>query len=198
MGWPGVVLIMTLESTCVCVPIPSEAVMPLSGWMLIKDKGLDISYTLVAGFYGGLGGTLGSLIEYAVAAKMGRGLLLRFGKYIFVTPADIAAGDRWFEKHGEAAVFFSRLIPMVRTLISIPAGIVRMPLGKFIVYTFAGSFLWSWALAVGGYILGEHWEEMRSVMRPFDIPIIGASIILVGIYVYRHIKRRGQPTTIDT
>ena len=97
--------------------------------------------------------------------------------------------DRWFARWGEPTAFFSRLLPVVRTFISLPAGIARMNFARFTVLTFTGSFIWSGLLAWGGYILGEHWREVREVMRPFDIPIIIVGLILVGLYIYRHLKR---------
>ena len=190
MGWPGVVALMALESTCVCVPIPSEAVMPLAGWMLIRDQGLGWEHTLLAGLYGGAGCTAGSLIAYAGGRWWGRALLMRFGRYVLVTPEDIATADRWFARHGDWAIFLSRMVPLVRTVISVPAGIVRVPLARFTALTFAGSTLWCWALAIGGYMLGEHWEQMREVTRPFDLPIIGAFVIFGVVYVYKHVRHK--------
>lgn len=191
MGWPGVVVLMALESAC--IPIPSEVIMPLAGWMLVRDRGLGLADTVVAGFYGALGCTLGSLVAYVVGANGGRAALLRYGRFLLITPHDIEAADRWFARYGDLAIFLSRLMPVVRTFISFPAGVARMHLGKFTLYTFAGSFPWCWGLAVGGYLLGEHWERLRAVMRPFDIPIILAFLLLAGLYVYRHL----QMTKVD-
>ena len=186
-GWPGVVVLMAIESAS--IPLPSELVMPLSGWMLIQAKGLGAQYTLLAGFYGAVGNVLGSLIAYGVGAKGGRPLLERYGKYILVTSHDLDLADRWFQRYGDWTVFLSRLLPVVRTFISLPAGIARMPLGKFTLYTFLGSFPWSLGLAYGGYVLGENWESLRAVMRPFDIPIIVGLVILLGLYIRHHIRR---------
>lgn len=186
MGWPGVVVLMALESAC--IPIPSEVIMPLSGWMLVRDQGLGFWHTLAAGFYGALGCTIGSLVAYGIGASGGRVILERYGRYILVMPQDLQAADRWFAKYGDAAIFLSRLMPVVRTFISFPAGVARMHLGKFTLYSFAGSLPWCWGLAIGGYFLGEHWEQLRVVMRPFDIPIIVAILALVGLYVYQHLK----------
>lgn len=190
MGWPGVVVLMALESAN--IPIPSEVIMPLSGWMLVRDRGLSIWHTAIAGFYGALGCTLGSLVSYALGATGGRKFLLRYGRFILITHGDIAAADRWFARYGEWAVFLTRLMPVVRTFISLPAGVARVPLGKFVVLTFLGSFIWSWGLAAGGYLLGEHWESLRAVMRPFDIPIIVAFLVLTGLYIYRHLRQSGE------
>jgi len=187
VGWPGVVLLMAIESAC--IPLPSEIIMPLCGWMLIEDKGLGIEYIFLAGFCGAVGNVIGSLIAYWAGAWGGRPFLNRYGKYILVSQHDIELADRWFEKYGDRIVFFSRLLPAVRTFISFPAGIARVKMGKFVFYSFLGSFLWSVGLAYGGYALGQNWEQIREVMRPFDIPIILAFLVLVIIFVRRRLKR---------
>lgn len=188
--WPGVVALMAIESAC--IPLPSELIMPFAGWMLIKEKSLSAIYTLVAGAYGALGNTIGSAIAYGVGMWGGRPFLEKYGKYILISRHDLDLADRWFNKRGSWAIFISRLLPVVRTFISLPAGIARMHFVKFLIYTFLGSFLWSVGLAYGGYQLGEHWEQIRTVMRPFD-PIIGVLIIaLIAFYIYRHLKHVNQ------
>lgn len=198
LGWPGVVLMMAIESAA--IPLPSELVMPLAGWMLVQAKGLGIGHVLLAGFYGALGNLLGSLLAYLVAAKGGRPLLERYGHYILISPHDLDRADRWFAKYGSQAVFFSRLLPVVRTFISVPAGVARMNLMRFSVLTILGSFPWSLGLAWGGYLLGSRWESLRSAMRPFDIPIIIAIVLLIAWYVWRHVgsrRRRQLPSSVD-
>jgi membrane protein DedA with SNARE-associated domain len=190
MQWPGVVVLMAIESAC--IPLPSELIMPFAGWMLIKEKSLSAIYTLVAGAYGALGNTIGSAIAYGVGMWGGRPFLEKYGKYILISRHDLDLADRWFNKYGSWAIFISRLLPVVRTFISLPAGIARTHFVKFLIYTFLGSFLWSVGLAYGGYQLGEHWEQIRTVMRPFD-PIIGVLIIaLIAFYIYRHLKHVNQ------
>lgn len=185
--WPGVVVLMAIESAG--IPLPSEIIMPLAGWMLIKEPGLSPWFLVAAGLYGALGNTLGSLLAYWIGLKGGRPALEKYGKFILISHHDLEQGDRWFAKYGSATAFFSRLMPAVRTFISFPAGIARMSLTKFLVYTFLGSFPWSIALAYGGYIMGIHWEEIRTVMRPFDIPILAALVFAAGYYFYRRWKR---------
>ncbi len=188
--WPGVVALMAIESAC--IPLPSELIMPLAGWMLIKEESLSAVYTLVAGVYGALGNTIGSAIAYGVGMRGGRPFLEKYGTYILISRHDLDLADRWFNKHGSWAIFASRLLPVVRTFISLPAGIARMHFVKFLIYTLLGSFLWSVGLAYGGYQLGEHWEQIRTVMRPFD-PLIGVLIIvLIAFYIYRHLKQVSQ------
>jgi len=189
--WPGVVIIMALESAN--IPIPSEVTMPLAGWMLVQDSGLSIWHAvLLGGLYGALGCTLGSVGSYALGYYGGRPLLQRYGRYILVTEHDLEQAERWFDRWGNWAAFTSRLLPIVRTFISFPAGVVKTPLLPFTVLSFVGSFVWCAALAAAGYWFGSQWEIIRTYMRPFDIPI--AIVLVVGFvyYVYRHIKR-AQP-----
>jgi membrane protein DedA with SNARE-associated domain len=187
MQWPGVVALMALESAC--IPIPSELIMPLSGWMLIKERSLSAVYTLMAGAYGALGSTIGSVIAYVVGMWGGRPILEKYGKYILISHHDLELADRWFGRYGSWSIFLSRLLPVVRTFISLPAGIAKMHFVKFLIYTFLGSFPWCFGLAYGGYYLGEHWEQIREIMRPFDPFIIAIVIVFIVFYVYRHIKR---------
>ncbi|MBI2864512.1 MAG: DedA family protein [Chloroflexi bacterium] len=178
---------MAIESAC--IPLPSEVIMPLSGWMLIQAKRLSIWWTLLAAFYGALGCTIGSVVAYWVGALGGRPLVERYGRFFLVSHHDLAVADRWFAKYGDWAAFLSRLLPVVRTFVSFPAGIARMNFPKFVIYSFLGSFPWCLALAIGGFYLGSNWESLRSAMRPFDIPIILVFVILVGIYIYRHLRK---------
>lgn len=196
--WPGVVLLMGIESAA--IPLPSEIIMPLAGWMLIQAKGLGIAHVALAGFYGALGCLLGSWVAYWVGLIGGRPLLQRYGKYLLITPHELAWADRWFSKYGDATVFFSRLLPVIRTFISVPAGIARMNFWKFSFYTFVGSFPWCFGLAYGGYLLGEQWERLRSVMRPFDIPIVVVVGLLVILYIWRRVRalRQASSTSSET
>lgn len=186
MGWPGVVIAMTIESAC--IPLPSEITMPLAGWMLVQAQGVSQVFLLVAAFWGAVGNTLGSIITYWIGVWGGRPFLVKYGKYILISKHDIDLADRWFARWGEPTAFFSRVLPVVRTFISLPAGIARMNFGRFVILTFVGSFIWSGVLAWLGFIFGEHWREVREAMRPFDIPIIAICLILAGLYVYRHLK----------
>jgi membrane protein DedA with SNARE-associated domain len=187
IGWPGVVIVMALESAN--IPIPSEVTMPLSGWLLVQARGGTLlGAALLGGWWGGLGCTIGSLVSYALGVYGGRPLVEKYGKYIMVHPKDLERADAWFERWGDWAAFISRLLPIVRTFISFPAGVMRTRLSSFTVLTFVGSFIWCGALAAGGWAFGSRWEELRAIMRPFDIPI--AIVILAGFgwYVWRHVK----------
>ena len=126
MGWPGVVLLMAVES--VAFPIPSELVMPLAGWLLVQARGGLVWWVAMAGVYGSLGSLLGAWFVYGVSLKGGRPLLHKYGKYVLITHEELDRAEAWFDKYGECAVFFSRLVPVLRTLISVPAGVSRMNL----------------------------------------------------------------------
>jgi len=187
IGWPGVVLLMAIESAC--IPLPSEIIMPLAGWMLIANKGLGIGYLALAGLTGAIGNLIGSLIAYWIGYHGGVSFLKRYGKYILISNHDVERASHWFNQHGEWIVFLSRLVPVVRTFISLPAGIARMKMARFVLYSFAGSFPWSFALAYGGYVLGQNWERIREVIRPFDMPILGVFLALVIFFVVWRLRR---------
>ena len=186
VGWFGVVAMMAIESAA--IPLPSEVVMPLAGWKLVLEPGHGHWHLVLAGFYGALGNLIGSLIAYWVGAAGGRPLLERYGRYVLITKRDLDRADRWFATRGELTVFATRLLPVIRTFISVPAGVSRMNIWRFSFYTFAGAFPWSLGLAWGGYALGANWETLRNVMRPFDIPIILAVLAAIAWYVWHKRK----------
>ena len=178
---------MAIESAA--IPLPSELIMPLAGWMLVKEKGLGFEWVVFAGLCGAIGNTLGSLLAYYAGARGGRPLVQQYGRYFLVSHHDLDLSDRFFARWGSWAVFFARLLPIVRTFVSVPAGISKMNVGQFTLLTFTGSFPWSTGLAAGGYVLGENWEDLRVWMRPADIPIAIVLIILVSWYIVRHIRK---------
>ena len=186
IGWPGVVFLMAVESAA--IPFPSELIMPLAGWQLIEEKGNSAWWVLLAGFYGALGNLLGSWVAYFMGLKGGRPLLNKYGKYVLITNEELDRADEWFRKYGDWIVFGSRMLPVVRTFISIPAGIARMNLWRFSIFTFVGAFPWSLGLAYGGFLLGENWEQLRSAMRPFDIPILVIGAAAGVWFFYRRIR----------
>ena len=192
IGWPGVVVMMAVESAC--TPLPSEIIMPLAGWFLIEDRGRGEEWLLLAAFCGALGNLIGSLAAYAVGYWGGRPLLLRFGRYVLISREEIERAEHWFARYGDRAVFISRVLPVVRTFISLPAGVARMNVWRFSVLSFVGSFPWSLGLAWAGFLLGENWERIRDWMRPADIPILIVLGALVAWYVYRRVRTVfGQP-----
>ena len=186
LGWPGVVVLMAIESAC--VPLPSEVIMPLSGWMLVKDSGLGIAYVIVAGAYGALGCVVGSAVAYWAGRLGGQPLVLKYGRYVLITRHDLGVATGWFSRHGNAAVFYSRLLPVVRTYISLPAGIARMPFGWFLPLTFLGSFPWCVGLALAGYLLGANWEIVHQWFGPFTTSIVIIVLVAIAFYFYAHVR----------
>jgi membrane protein DedA with SNARE-associated domain len=177
---------MAIESTA--VPLPSEIVMPLAGWKLVEEKDLGFVFVVLVGLAGAVGSLAGSLIEYYVARAGGRPLIEKYGKYLLITNTDLDRADRWFETRGDLTVFVARMIPGVRGFIAIPAGIARMNVWKFALFTFVGALPWTFGLALGGFLLGANYDDIRSVTRPFDIPIILAILGLAGWFVWHRVR----------
>ena len=173
---------MAIESTA--VPLPSEVVMPMAGWRLIAERGLGFEFVLLAGLFGGIGSVIGSLAEYYVARAGGRPLIERYGKYLLITRKDIERADSWFATRGEITILVGRLIPGVRHFISIPAGVSRMNVPRFAIFTFVGAFPWSLALAWAGYVLGQNFEEIREFTRPFVLPVV-IIVFLAALWIIR-------------
>jgi len=182
MGLPGIVLLMAIESAC--IPLPSEVIMPFSGYLVFLGK-----YSLWSvGLAGAFGCVVGSIPAYYLGMYGGRPLIEKYGKYILMSRHDLDMADRWFNRHGEATVFFARLLPVIRTFIAFPAGVARMEMKRFIAYTFAGSLPWCLGLAYIGMVMGEQWPTLRGYFHKFDL-LIGA-VIVAGIvwYVRRHFR----------
>lgn len=186
VGWFGVVLAMTIESAC--IPLPSEITMPLAGWLLVDEHHLGWQGVFLAGFWGAVGNLIGSLIAYYIGAYAGRPLIERWGKWVLLTPKDVDRAERFFVRYGEWAVFISRLLPVVRTFISIPAGIARMNVVRFSVLTFVGSFVWSTPLAWFGYEWGSKWEELRQHVRFLDYPIAAVIVLAVVWFIWHRLR----------
>lgn len=181
-GYGGIVLLMAIESAC--IPLPSEVIMPFSGYLVYRG---ELHLQLVA-LAGAIGCVLGSIVAYYVGARGGRPLIEKYGKYVLISHHDLALADRWFARHGDITVFVGRLLPVIRTFIAFPAGVARMPFGRFNLYTFLGSYLWSLGLAWVGMKLGEHWAGLSVYFHRFDA-LIGI-VLLVGLiwYVRRHLR----------
>jgi len=175
-GYFGVVVLMAIESAC--IPLPSEVIMPFAGYLVSIGQ-----FSLVgAATAGALGCNVGSTVAYFVAANGGRKVFERWGVYVFVGSAELDRADRFFVRYGAATVFFGRLLPVIRTFIAFPAGLARMPMLKFQIYTFLGSWPWCFALAYAGLLLGTRWNSdptFRSVFHRFDAGI--AVILLAGL-----------------
>lgn len=189
-GLAGIVLAMAIESCC--IPLPSEIVMPLAGVMVASGKLLAgvnpwLSLVLVA-LAGSVGCLIGSIAAYGIGYAGGRPLLLKYGRYVLISQHDADRADYFFQKYGSATVFFSRLLPVVRTYISLPAGIAEMPFAKFCVYTFLGSFPWCLVLAYIGTVIGNNLTTLSPIFHDLDVVIIVAVVALVALYIWRHIR----------
>lgn len=200
-GLIGIVLAMAIESCC--IPLPSEIIMPLAGSVLFASVsaqpgvkamlGVDphlplwINLVLLA-LAGSLGSLLGSLLAYGIGYAGGRPLMLKYGKYVLISQHDADKADRFFQRWGSATAFFSRMLPVVRTYISLPAGITKMNPVKFSIYTFLGSLPWCLLLAFLGYQLGKNYEQISGPLHYLDGLIAVVVVVLVVLYVWRHIR----------
>jgi len=182
LSWFGILLAMIVESAG--IPLPSEVTMPLAGWLFIAERGLGWPGIMMASLVGALGNLIGSMIAYAIGAWGGRPLIERHGKWLLITPDDLRRADRWFTERGAITTFVGRLLPVVRTFISFPAGIARMPFGRFCVYTFLGAFIWCIPLTAIGEIWGPKWESFRERARFADDGIALLLVLLVVWYVW--------------
>ena len=184
LGYPGIVLLMALES--MIAPVPSELVMPFAGFLAGQGK---LNFMLVIVF-SSLGSLLGSLISYYIGKRGGYSLVKKFGKYLLLDETDLQKTQQWFEKRGEKTIFISRFIPVVRHLISIPAGVGRMDLKKFCLYTVLGATLWNGFLAYVGFVLGQRWEMVRQYTEPLSLAVAIILVIAAVIVVYRQVKHK--------
>jgi len=191
LGYGGVVLLMAIESAC--IPLPSEIIMPFSVYLVSRG---EMNLWLV-GVAGAFGCVIGSMVAYWVGMYGGRPLIERYGRYILISQHDLDLADRWFAKYGEIIVFVSRLLPAIRTFIAFPAGVARMNIPRFILYTFAGSLPWCIGLAYVGQKLGEHWDKdprLKTLFHRFDF-VIGIVIVLAAAWwIWRHLKHSKRAT----
>ncbi len=184
LGYGGIAVAMAIESAC--IPLPSEVIMPFAGYLVSQGRFSLWGVSLA----GAIGCTLGSAVAYAVGAYGGRDFILKYGRYVLITPHEVAWADRWFARYGMAATFISRLLPVIRTFISFPAGVARIPFGPFLVYAFLGSLPWSWVLAYAGMLLGEHWDQVGDVLHSLDVVIVVILTAGVAWFLWRHWPRR--------
>lgn len=188
MGYLGIVLLMAIESAC--IPLPSEIIMPLAGYLVYKG-----TFSLVwAATAGAIGCNVGSVIAYEIGYYGGRPLVLRYGRYLLLSQRDIDWADRFFTKFGAWAILIARMLPVVRTFIALPAGIARMPRGRFHIYTFIGSWPWCYLLAYVGMKMAENWRSIGKYFHEFDA-VIGV-LIVAGVvwFVWTHWKHRVRST----
>jgi membrane protein DedA with SNARE-associated domain len=196
VGYVGVMFAMAIESAM--IPLPSELILPYAGFLVSDPSQLEPITGQPWNFWivvvvATIGNTLGSLVAYAIGAYGGRPLLERYGKYVLIRPHEIDLADEFFAKHGSATVFIGRLLPVVRTFISFPAGVARMNLPKFIIYSTAGAFLWSMLLVYAGTVLGENWTQIRHALQPFDLAIAFGVVALVVGFVWWRLGMPGRP-----
>jgi membrane protein DedA with SNARE-associated domain len=188
LGYAGVVLLMFLEN--VFPPIPSEIIMPAAGFAAARGE-LSLTGVIIAG---GVGSVLGAVVLYYVGRLLNEERLIaltdRYGKWLLISSDDIRQADDWFDRHGPKIVFFGRLLPGVRSLLSIPAGMANMPMGQFLLYTSLGTTLWSGLLAVAGYQLGANYEQIEGWIGPISQIILAVCILLAVIFILRRVQKR--------
>jgi membrane protein DedA with SNARE-associated domain len=195
VGYIGVMVAMAIESAM--IPLPSELILPYAGFLVSDPSQLEPltrvqwNYWIVV-IVATVGNTIGSVIGYAIGARGGRPFLERYGRYLLIRPHEIELADRFFDRYGAATAFFSRLLPIVRTFISFPAGVARMPLGKFIFYSSAGALPWSMALVFAGERLGADWTDIRHALQPFDLLIAVAVVAAVVLFVWWRLGMPGR------
>ncbi len=195
LGYPGIAVLMGIESAC--IPLPSEVIMPFAGYLVYAGR---FSSLVVVATLGAIGCNLGSVLAYEIGAYGGRPLIERFGKYILMNRHDLNVSDRFFQKYGSITVFIGRLLPVVRTFIALPAGIARMPRGKFHLFTFVGSWPWCFGLAYFGYALGERWDtdpRLKHWLHRFDALIVLALAIGIVYFVQSHWRNRVRTANIE-
>src|SRR6266852_6058843 len=189
-GLAGIVLAMAIESCC--IPLPSEIVMPLAGVMIVTGKllaGVNFGLSLIlVALAGSIGCLIGSVAAYGIGYAGGRPLMLKYGRYVLISQHDADRADHFFQKWGSATVFFDRLLPVVRTYISLPAGIAKMPFAKFCIYTVLGSFPWCLLLAYVGTIIGGNLATLSPIFHTFDVVILIVLVVLIALYIRRHIR----------
>ena len=182
LGYSGVLVLMAIESAC--IPLPSEVIMPFSGYLVSQG---ELTLWGVA-FAGALGCVLGSLAAYYVGLWGGRPLVQKYGRYVLISHHDMDLADRWFNRHGDITIFVGRLLPVVRTFIAFPAGVSRMPLVKFVTYTFVGSLIWCWGLAWVGMRLGQNWESLAGWFHRFDALVLILILLGAAWWIWRHLR----------
>jgi membrane protein DedA with SNARE-associated domain len=191
LGYAGVFALMAAES--MIIPIPAELVMPFAGFLAARGD-FSLWFVFLAS---SLGSLTGSLLSYWMGRAGGNRLVLHFGKYLLLDPSDLKRAEAYFERRGEGTIFIGRLIPVVRHLISIPAGIGRMNLKKFSLYTLAGASLWNMVLAVLGYILGQNWSRIRHYTEPVSILVAAGLAAGFVWFVAHHVRNKRKSKALE-
>jgi membrane protein DedA with SNARE-associated domain len=183
-GYIGIFLLMIAESAL--IPIPSEVIMPFSGYLVSSGK-FNVIYVIIAGSIGNL---IGSLVAYYIGFKLGREFILKYGKYVLLRKSHLELTESYFKKYGDRSTFISRMLPAIRTYISLPAGVAKMNLKKFVTYTLIGSIIWNSALTYIGIQLGQEWKNILHYSDYFDAVVIIGVIVAIVIF-FR--SRRNKP-----
>lgn len=179
----GISILMAIESCN--IPLPSEAILPFAGYLVSIGKLPNIH---VASFFGAIGCVLGSIPSYYIGYWGGRPFFEKYGKYILVSKKDLDDADRWVDKYGDLAFFLCRMLPVIRTFISLPAGILKARKRTFFTLTFLGSLIWSYVLVFVGIKLGENFHTIKHICHKFDAVILAICFLLGVIYIYKHLK----------
>jgi membrane protein DedA with SNARE-associated domain len=182
LGYGGVFILMAIESAC--IPLPSEVVMPFAGYLAATGR-FDLQLIALAGAFGCLAG---SYVAYYVGARGGRYFLERYGRWVLITPHELEIADRFFDRWGAPAIFFGRILPVIRTFIALPAGVARMRLLPFTIYTVIGSYIWCLALAFAGMKLGQHWRAVGPYFHRFETIVIVLMVIGAAFVLYNRIR----------
>lgn len=187
MGYPGIVALMFLESSF--FPFPSEAVVPPAGYLAHRGE-MDLALVILSGIFGSL---LGALFNYWISMKIGRPFFERYGRYFFISPKALKRSEEFFRRHGHISTFTGRLMPVIRQYISLPAGIAKMPLGQFCIFTAAGAGIWVAVLAFAGYWLGGSPDTVSLYLHRVSIVLAGGCILLAALYAFRlcHRSKKG-------
>lgn len=191
LGYTGVFIAMAIEAAS--IPLPSEIIMGIAGFLVFKGE----MNLFVAGFIGALGNAFGSTTMYVLGSRGGRPAVKKYGKYVHITEEKFERTEAWFKKYGEKMIFFFQLLPIVRTFISFPLGVLKANFIKFRIYTFVGAFLWCTLLAYISFLLGPEWEKLGQYMHQFEIGLVVLAVVaVVGYLFYRMYKRK--KTEIET
>jgi membrane protein DedA with SNARE-associated domain len=183
-GYQAVFVLMVLESAC--IPIPSEVTMVFGGFLVSRGE-LDFFWVAMLGT---IANVVGSWLAYWIGLRGGRPLIERWGRYVFLRKHELDRAEEWFARRGEMAVFVSRLLPVVRTFISLPAGVARMPFGKFTLYTFLGCLPWTFALTWAGLLLGDNWETVLKYGEPISWAIAIAGVAFIAWWLVKRARAK--------
>lgn len=185
-GYFGLFILMALES--MIAPVPSEVVMPFAGYLVLQGRFNFWAAVVVSG----LGSIFGSLLSYYIGSYLGRPFILKFGKYLLLEEEHLQWTEKWFKRQGDKTIFISRFVPVVRHLISIPAGIARMSMQKFVIYTFVGATTWNLILLYAGFKLGVHWNKIHEFSRELDIIFVIAVVLFLAYFIWKYHKKKNE------